>query len=105
MVNRATAKTRKHARVRRIIKPIHSDMDEKAEIEVLEADDLYRELRINNRLHDEYGREVRLKENAEVEVVIEAEPEQTDPISAVDGNKVRHGLSVVRQHRESARRS
>ena len=52
--------------VRRIIKPIHSSQPEEAEIEVLDADDLYKEIRIENTLHDEKGNPVKLKEHAEV---------------------------------------
>ena len=71
--------------VRRIIKPIHSSLPEKAEIEVLDADDLYKEIRIENTLHDEQGNPVKLKEHAEVEVVIEADKSATTP--KLDGKK------------------
>ena len=37
------------------------------------ADHLYRELRIENRLEDEKGNEVKLKEGAKVDVVVEAD--------------------------------
>lgn len=52
---------------------------EKAEISVDGADDLYREIRIENSLKDENGDEVRLKEGAQVEVTIEAAHEDTMP--------------------------
>jgi hypothetical protein len=52
---------------------------EKAEISVDGADPLYKEIRVENTLQDEAGREVGLKPGAEVEVTIEAEPHQTTP--------------------------
>ena len=54
-------------------------MKEKAEITVEGADDLYREIRIDNCLEDEKGRDVKLKEGAEVEVTVEADAEDTVP--------------------------
>jgi hypothetical protein len=63
--------------VEKIIKPIHPSQPEKAQIAVEGADHLYRELRIENTLMDENGDKVRLKQGAEVEVTIEAEPDDT----------------------------
>ncbi len=51
----------------------------KAQINVEGADNLYRELRIENTLTDAKGERVRLKPGAEVEVTIEAPPEATVP--------------------------
>ena len=45
---------------------------EKAQIAVEGADELYREIRIENTLTDENGHGVRLKRGAEVEVTVEA---------------------------------
>ncbi len=45
---------------------------EKAEITIDAADDLYREIRIPNVLEDSEGKEVKLKQGAEVDVVIKA---------------------------------
>lgn len=50
---------------------------EKAQISVEGADHLYREIRVENSLRDENGKEVRLKEGSEVEVTIEAGPKET----------------------------
>jgi hypothetical protein len=72
-------KTVKAGRVRKIIEPIHPNLPEQAEIEVHEADHLYRELRIENVLEDEQGQKVKLKEHADVDVVIEADPKATTP--------------------------
>jgi hypothetical protein len=74
-------KTVKPGRVRKIIKPIHPSLPELAEIEVQGADHLYREIRINNELEDENGKKVKLKEHADVDVVIEADPKSTTPAS------------------------
>ena len=73
------SKTIKPGRVRKIIKSIHPSLPEKAEIEVHDADHLYREIRIDNELEDENGKKVKLKEHADVDVVIEADPKATEP--------------------------
>jgi hypothetical protein len=65
--------------VEKIIKSPSPSEPEKAQIAVEGADHLYRELRIENALVDENGDKVRLKQGAEVEVTIEAEPEATVP--------------------------
>ena len=57
---------------------------EKAQIAVEGADDLYRELRIENKLTDKNGDEVRLKKGAEVDVTIEADKDATTPKSGRD---------------------
>jgi hypothetical protein len=63
--------------VEKIVKPPHPSMPEKAQIAVEGADHLYREIRIENVLKDEDGKEVVLKPGAPVEVTIEADPEHT----------------------------
>lgn len=82
------AKTVKPARVQKIIKSPYQGVPEKAEIAVEGADDLYKEIRIENRLEDGNGNQVKLKTGAEVEVAVEANPEATvaakpKPISGV----------------------
>ncbi len=67
------------ATVEKIIKSPAPSIPEKAQIAVEGADHLYRELRIENTLTDENGNQVRLKQGAEVEVTIEAEPAATGP--------------------------
>jgi hypothetical protein len=64
--------------VKKIIKPVHPEMPEKAEIAVDGADELYREIRIENTLKDEQGNEVKLKPGAQVEVTVEAESKDTE---------------------------
>ena len=58
--------------VEKIIKPAHPSMPEKAQISVSGADDLYKEIRIENELIDENGEKVALKPGAQVDVTIEA---------------------------------
>ena len=65
--------------VEKIIKPPYEGVPEKAQIAVEGADHLYKEIRIENTLTDENGREVKLKPGVEVEVTIEADPEATTP--------------------------
>jgi len=65
--------------VERIIKPLSADDPEKAQIAIEGADDLYREIRIENTLTDENGDKVRLKPGADVEVTVEAPLEATTP--------------------------
>ena len=60
-------------KVKKVIPPIHPSMPEKAEISVDGADELYREIRVENALNDEHGNEVSLKPGAEVRVTIEAD--------------------------------
>ena len=60
--------------VEKIIKPVHPAMPEKAQIAIQGADDLYREIRIDNNLKDANGEKVALKQGAEVDVKVEAEP-------------------------------
>jgi len=68
------------ARVTKIIKPSSPHEPEKAQIAVQRADPLYRELRIENKVQDEAGKESRLMEGAQVEVKIEANPEATTEV-------------------------
>jgi len=63
--------------LRKIKKSPHPSVPEKAEIEVKGADDLYREIRVDNALSDKDGEKVRLKQGAEVDVTIEADDKDT----------------------------
>lgn len=65
--------------VEKIIKPVVPEEPEKAQIAVEGADHLYREIRIENTLIDEKGKEVKLKEGAEVDVIVEADAKDTTP--------------------------
>lgn len=59
--------------------PPYADEPEKVEIAVEGADPLYKEIRIENTLRDEEGKEVGLTPGAEIEVTIEAEAHHTTP--------------------------
>jgi hypothetical protein len=63
--------------VQKIIKPLSPNQPEKAQIDIQGADDLYREIRIDNEMTDEKGNKTRLKEGAEVEVIVEADSSAT----------------------------
>ena len=70
-------KKRLRGRVEKIIKPPVPTEPEKAEISVDEAEDLYKEIRIQNVLTNEKGEKAALKPGAEVDVVIEADSSAT----------------------------
>ena len=63
--------------VEKIIPPIAPSEPEKAQIAVEGAEDLYKEIRVDNTLLDESGNEVALKKGAKVEVTIKADPDAT----------------------------
>jgi hypothetical protein len=68
---------RLHGIVKKVIKPVALDDPEKAEISIKEADDLYREIRVENILTDENDEKVSLKPGAEVDIVLEADTDAT----------------------------
>ncbi|MGH9715295.1 MAG: hypothetical protein ACRD4R_00980 [Candidatus Acidiferrales bacterium] len=70
--------------VDKIIPPAAPYLPERAQIVVDEADNTYREIRIENRLDDTTGRSFRLKLGAEVGVRIEADLKWT--VSKADLN-------------------
>lgn len=61
--------------VEKIIPSPDPDVSEKAQIAVEGAEDLYREIRVDNTLKDATGEEVNLKLGSEVDVTIEADKE------------------------------
>lgn len=65
--------------VQKIILAMVSEEPEKAQIAVEGADDLYKEIRVENTLHDENGNPVALKPCVEVEVTIAADKTATKP--------------------------
>jgi uncharacterized protein YfaS (alpha-2-macroglobulin family) len=67
------------ATVEKIIKPFHPSQPETAQIKVEDAEPLYQELRIENKLTTENGEEVGLKEGAKIEVTIEADEKDIKP--------------------------
>jgi hypothetical protein len=65
--------------VEKIIPALGPNHPEKAEIAVKGADELYKEVRIENVLEDENGNSVKLKPGVEVEVTIAADKAATTP--------------------------
>lgn len=63
--------------VEKVIPPPHPSEPEKAQVAVEGAEHLYREIRVENALRDPNGNPVKLKEGAEVEVTIAADPDAT----------------------------
>lgn len=70
-------KKRKHLRgtVEKVIRSDHSP--EKAQIGIHDGEHLYREIRVENELTDGDGAKARLKEGAEVDVIVEADSDAT----------------------------
>jgi len=60
-----------HGVVDKILPPLLDDESEKAQIVIHEAEDLYKEIRIDNSLQDG-GEKVKLKRGTQVEVTIKA---------------------------------
>jgi hypothetical protein len=77
-------------KVEKIIPGVVSTMPDKAQIAVEGADDLYKEIRVENTLQDENGKPVGLKPGAEVEVTIEAEKHATEPKNPSDSKRPAH---------------
>jgi hypothetical protein len=65
--------------VEKIIPALGPNHPEKAQIAVEGAEDLYKEVRIENVLEDENGNSVKLKPGVEVDVTIEADKADTVP--------------------------
>jgi hypothetical protein len=63
--------------VQKVIKPLDPNQPEKAQIDIHEADTLYREIRIENELTDKNGEKARLKPGAQVDVIVEADSSAT----------------------------
>jgi len=61
--------------VEKVIKSNHSP--EKAQISIHEAEDLYREIRVDNEITDGDGAKASLKQGAEVDVIVEADSDAT----------------------------
>ena len=76
---RKKPKTTKKANVHKVIRSPIPTEPEKAEIVIHDADDLFREVRIENKLEDAEGNKVKLKQGADVEVTVEADEKDTTP--------------------------
>lgn len=65
--------------VEKIIQSPFEGEPDKAQIAVEGADDLYKELRVENSLENEKGEAVELKKGAKVEVTIQADADAAKP--------------------------
>jgi len=74
-----SAKVTKPGTVEKVVKPPDPREPEKAQINIHGGEPLYQEIRIENRLTDQDGNEVKLKEGAQVEVHVEADENATIP--------------------------
>ena len=63
--------------VQKVIKPAIPSEPEKAQIDIHDAEDLYREIRIENVVTGENGEKARLKPGAKVDVIVEADSSAT----------------------------
>jgi hypothetical protein len=63
--------------VQKVIEPAVPSEPEKVEIGTEEADELYREIRVENVVTGETGKKARLKAGADVDVVVEADLDAT----------------------------
>jgi molybdopterin-binding protein len=63
--------------VKKVIRSMGSSEPEKAQIDIQEADDLYKEIRVENVLTDENGEKAKLKPGSEVDVIVEADSDAT----------------------------
>jgi hypothetical protein len=63
--------------VEKVIKSPIPNQPEQAQITIEGAEELYREIRVDNVLKDQKGQDVALKQGAPVDVTIEADPEHT----------------------------
>ena len=70
-------KRKMRGKVQKVIEPALPSEPEKAQIGIEEADELYREIRVENVVTDEKGKNARLKIGADVDVVIEADTDAT----------------------------
>jgi hypothetical protein len=63
--------------VEKVIPSIHPSEPDKAQIAIEGAEELYREIRVPNTLQNGSGKEVALKQGADVDVTIEADANAT----------------------------
>ena len=87
--------------VEKVITPIIPTEPEKAQIAVEGADHLYREIRVENRLKDQDGKEVALKPGAEVDVKIEADQHATKPAKPGEDENLENREISIKNGRKS----
>jgi len=86
-------------KVQKVIKSPHPAVPEKAEISIEQADHLYREIRIENRLTDEQGKEAQLTVGGDVEVHIEADQNAAKPKTPAPEQQAFSIYSFIRPRR------
>jgi hypothetical protein len=67
-----------HGSVQKVINSRVPGQPEKAQIEVHEAEDLYREIRVVNVLTDDEGNRAQLRPREEVDITLEAGPDSKE---------------------------
>jgi hypothetical protein len=65
------------ATVEKVLTPEAPELPEKAQIAIEGADELYRQLRVDNVLTNQNGEELKMREGAKVDVTLEADPKDT----------------------------
>jgi molybdopterin-binding protein len=63
--------------VEKIVEPMVQGLPEKAQISIVEGEDLYREIRVENVVTSASGEKAGLKLGAEVDVIVEADSSAT----------------------------
>ena len=88
-----TGRTKLKGNVEKVIKSVTAREPDKAQIEIEQADRLYKEIRIDNVVTDENGHQGQLEPGEQVEVTIEAhsEKQRKDLHSHGDGQKKDEG--------------
>lgn len=71
-----TKKKKLHGSVKKVIKSSTLSEPEKAEIVIHEAEDLYKEIRIENVVTDEKGKQDKLKSGEGVDVIVETNSDE-----------------------------
>jgi hypothetical protein len=73
----STKRQKLRATVQKVIKPAFPGQVEKAQIDVHDGEAFYKEIRIENVVIDPEGKKARLREGAEVDVIVEADSSAT----------------------------
>jgi hypothetical protein len=73
--------------VEKVIEPVVPSEPGKAQINIPEADDLYREIRVENVVTDTDGDQAHLKPGAEVDVIVEADSSATTKKPVTDKDR------------------
>ena len=91
-VEQETPHIKLHGVVDKIVPSNHPSQPEKAQIVVREAEELYKEIRIDNALHDGGGEKVKLKRGTELDITVEV------PHDGVDRERTKRKRKVPESH-------